>query len=149
MNPSRSVLLVEDDTNDILLMQRAFQKANLNIGLKVVCDGDAAVAYLSHFLAREHYDPTLLPLLILLDLKLPRRSGLEVLAWIRQQTFLRRIPVVILTSSSQNPDICQAYELNVNSYLIKPVNFNDLVHLVEMVKRYWLELNTSPLSLTH
>ena len=139
-----TILLVEDDPNDVLLIRRAFAKANLANPLQVVGDGDAAVAYLagvSPYAAREQYP---LPVLVLLDLKLPRRSGLEVLQWVRQQPGLRRLPVVVLTSSRENADVNRAYDLGINSYLVKPVEFDDLLAMVRTLGAYWLILNERP-----
>lgn len=139
------VLLVEDDYNDVLLIQRAFRKANMQPPISIVSDGDEAISYLTRqdkYTDRELY-PT--PLLMLLDLKLPRRSGLEVLEWLRQQPTLKRLLVVILTSSQENSDLVQAYELGANSYLVKPANFKDLVNLVKLVDFYWFKTNQKPL----
>lgn len=139
-----TILLVEDDPNDILLTQRAFQRANIINPLQIVQDGDAAVQYLSGqepYSDRERYP---LPILMLLDLKLPRRSGLEVLAWLRQQPGLKRLLVVVLTSSRENVDLNQAYDLGVNSYLVKPVAFNGLFEMVKSLNQYWLILNEKP-----
>jgi len=140
-----TVLLVEDDPNDILLIQRAFRKANLtNINMQVIQDGDAAIDYLNgagDYTDRDHYP---FPVLILLDLKLPRRSGLEVLGWLRQQPELRRLPVIILTSSQENTDVNRAYDLGANSYLVKPLGLNALVDVVTTINMYWLLLNESP-----
>lgn len=86
-----------------------------------------------------------MPILILLDLKLPRRHGLEVLKWLREQPELRRIIVIILTASRENPDIVRAYDLGVNSYLVKPVGFAKLVDLMTQIDNYWLNLNEKPL----
>lgn len=139
-----TILLVEDDYNDILLIKRAFRKAEIQQSMSLVSDGDEAIAYLRR--AGKYADtnsyPT--PLLILLDLKLPRRSGLEVLAWIRQNPQLKCLLVVVLTSSTENSDLNRAYELGANSYLVKPVNFQDFVRLVELVDSYWLKLNQQP-----
>ena len=79
-----------------------------------------------------------------MDLKMPRRSGLEVLAWLRQQPGLKRLPVVVLTSSNQSPDINRAYDLGANSYLVKPAGFDSLVELVKNLDMYWLILNEKP-----
>jgi CheY-like chemotaxis protein len=87
-----------------------------------------------------------LPSLILLDLKLPRKSGIEVLEWVRSRPGLRRIPVVMLTSSKQTVDINRAYELGVNAYLVKPVNFDGLVDMVKTLDSFWLRLNERPTS---
>ena len=137
-------MLVEDDPNDVLLIQRALRKARLVNPIEVVSDGEEAVNYLAGhgpFADRERYP---LPVLILLDLKLPRKSGFEVLEWLRQQPKLKRVPVVVLTSSSRDSDINHAYDLGANSYLVKPPSFDALLKLVEEVKIYWLMLNVPP-----
>jgi CheY-like chemotaxis protein len=146
MTATHTILLVEDDPNDILLTERAFGKANLATyaSLQIVTDGDAAVAYLSgtgDYADRDRYP---LPTFILLDLKLPRRSGHEILAWLRQQPELKRLPVVVLTSSKQISDINQAYDLGANSYLVKPVGLAALVQVVQSLNLYWLLLNEKP-----
>ena len=132
------VLLVEDDPNDQLLVQRAFRKAGFTAPLEIVGDGDAAVAYLS---SEGPYAAAPRPGLVLLDLKLPRRSGLEVLAWAKGQEGLRRTPIVVLTSSSDSGDLARAYDLGVNSYLTKPVEFEALLAMVQALGLYWLGWN--------
>lgn len=138
------ILLVEDNENDVLLIKRAFNKAKIAPSISVVSDGDEAVAYLSR--ANQYADTEKFPIpsLILLDLKLPRRSGLEVLSWIKQQPNLRSMLVVVLTSSQENSDLTQAYDLGANSYLVKPVNFQDLVRLIELIDSYWFKTNKVP-----
>jgi CheY-like chemotaxis protein len=142
MSANNPVLLhVEDDPNDVLLLQRAFRKANLPINIQAVNDGDKAVAYLdgaNGFGDREKFP---LPALVLLDLKMPRKSGLEVLAWIRGQPKLRRVLVVIFTSSKHDEDINRAYDLGANSYLVKPVGFDMLVEVAKLLHQYWLVRN--------
>jgi len=135
------VLLVEDDADHVLLIQRAFSKANLVNPLRIVRDGDDAVNYLSG--SGPYADRTRhpLPSLILLDLKLPRKSGLEVLEWLRGEPHLKFTPVVILSSSAETADIQRAYVLGVNSYLVKPVNFGDLLEMVKSIGMYWMILN--------
>ena len=139
------ILLAEDDPNDVLLIQRALQRSNIVNPLQVVRDGADAVAYLNGDLQygdRERYP---LPVLLLMDLKMPRKSGLEVLEWLRQQTGgLRRLPVVVLTSSNQSLDINRAYDLGANSYLVKPAGFDSLLELVKNLEMYWLILNEKP-----
>ncbi|MCC0179740.1 response regulator [Waterburya agarophytonicola K14] len=138
------ILLVEDNYNDVLLIQRAFRKAGIKPPMSIVSDGDEAIAYLSRqgqYVDTERFP---IPLLVLLDLKLPRRSGLEVLAWIRQQPELRRLLVVVLTSSQENSDLAQAYDLGANSYLVKPVEFQDFVKLIELIDAYWFKTNQIP-----
>ncbi|OUL23432.1 response regulator [Nostoc sp. 106C] len=145
MNPDPDqILLVEDNPKDVLLMQRALRKANIFNSLQVVNDGDAAVLYLS---GKEPYSDRILyplPVLILLDLKLPRRSGHEVLMWLRQQPVLKRIPVVVLTSSKEYADINLVYDLGVNAYIVKPVAFNDLVEIVKTLNLHWIIFNEKP-----
>jgi len=138
------ILLAEDDPNDVLLIQRAFQRNHVANSVQVVRDGDEAVAYLSGqapFADRERHP---LPVLMLMDLKMPRISGLEVLEWVRQQPGLKRLPIIVLTSSSQSPDINRAYELGANSYLVKPSGFDSLLDLVKNLDMYWLILNEKP-----
>ena len=138
------ILLVEDNYNDVLLIQRAFRKAKIEPPMSIVSDGDEAIAYLARqdkYADTERYP---IPLLILLDLKLPRRSGLEVLAWIRQQPELKRLIVVVLTSSQENSDLDRAYDLGTNSYLVKPVDFQDFIRLIELIDAYWFKVNQKP-----
>ncbi|MBE9012537.1 response regulator [Pseudanabaenaceae cyanobacterium LEGE 13415] len=140
----QSILLVEDNTKDVVLIQRAFRKANITVPLQVVNDGDAAVQYLQgegQFSDRTQYP---LPMLILLDLKLPRRSGAEVLAWLRQQPILKRIPVVMLTASREYGDVNQIYDLGINAYIVKPVRFDALVEIMQMLNLHWLVFNEPP-----
>src|SRR4051794_31661117 len=118
------LLHVEDDPNDVLLLQRAFRKAGSPLAIQAVTDGDKAVAYLSgtdEFGDREKFP---LPAVILLDLKMPRKSGLEVLEWIRGNSSLRRAIVIIFTSSKHDEDVNKAYEIGANSHLVKPVGFD-------------------------
>ncbi len=138
------ILLAEDDPNDVLLIQRAFQRNHVANPVQVVRDGEEALAYLSGqapFADRERHP---LPVLLLMDLKMPRKSGLEVLAWVRHQPGLKRLPIIVLTSSNQSPDINRAYELGANSYLVKPAGFDSLLDLVKNLDMYWLILNEKP-----
>ena len=145
MNPNEYVvLLADDDPNDVFLLQRAFQKTNIANPLRVVRDGEEAMAYLGG--QGQYADRQLhpLPVLLLLDLKMPRKSGFEVLRWLRQQSGLKRLPVVVLTSSNQNPDINKAFDLGANSYIVKPGGFDSLVEMVKNLNLYWLILNEKP-----
>jgi CheY-like chemotaxis protein len=138
------MLLVEDDSNDITLIQHAFAKASLVNPLKIVRDGEEAVKYLAgtgDFADRGRYP---IPSLILLDLKLPRKSGLEVLQWLREQPTLRHIPVIVLTSSKESSDVSRAYQFGANSYLVKPVSFEGLLELVKSIGMYWMILSKTP-----
>ena len=136
-----SLLLVEDDPNDVFLMNRAFRKAGFAEPLKVAEDGERAIAALSGAGDPPGWPG---PSLVLLDLKLPRLSGFEVLAWIRSQPRLRGLPVVVMTSSKDKRDITRAYELGANAYLIKPASFGELVELVKCLAAFWLVANHFP-----
>lgn len=138
------ILHVEDDANDVLLVQRAFRKAAVPALLQSVQDGEAAVSYLSGAEIYADRDRFPLPHLVLLDLKIPRKSGLEVLAWLRQHPRLHRLPVAVLTSSRHEKDIHLAYDSGANSYLVKPVGFDALLEMVRMIDVYWLRLNEKP-----
>ena len=142
--PPHPILLIEDTRDDVLLIQRAFRKAGLNVRVHVVNDGEAAVDYLAGKGAYADREQHPLPVLVLLDLKLPRRSGFEVLTWIREQPLLKRLSVVMLTSSDQMPDVNRAYDLGASSYLVKPVEFDALLEMVKTLDLYWLLLNRKP-----
>jgi CheY-like chemotaxis protein len=137
----KRVLIAEDDPSDVFLLQRAFAAAEVPATLHVVRDGQEAIDYLEGqdgFSDRSTYP---LPDLILLDLKMPRMNGFDVLGWLRQKPGLKRLLVTVLTSSDQPKDINRAYDLGANSYLVKPHGSNDLTELVKRVQRYWLESN--------
>jgi CheY-like chemotaxis protein len=140
-----SILLVEDDGNDVLLLEHAFRKANLNNPIYYVNDGEQAIDYLR---GRDKYEDRQkfpMPCLVLLDLKLPRKGGLEVLTWLRgQDSTLNRLPVVVFTSSRQSKDINRAYDLGANSYLVKPADSEKLCEIVKLLDSYWFLLNEKP-----
>lgn len=138
MGDRATILVAEDDEDDVLLLRTAFAEAGLAIPLQVVNDGEEAISYLSgqgQFVDRKQFP---LPLLVLLDLNMPKKNGLEVLAWVRQDQGLRRLPVVILSSSSQGPHINKAYELGANSYLVKLSNFEEFVQRIKILYSYWI-----------
>lgn len=139
------VLLVEDDVSDFRLIQRAFAKIKPSIPMLRLTHGDEAVAYLAGDAPYENRSLHPIPCVLLLDIKLPRRSGFEVLEWIRMQdSALKRIPIIMLTSSRHQVDVNKAYELGVNSYLVKPSNNSELEQLVSAFRTYWMELNEGP-----
>ncbi|MFP4120262.1 response regulator [Coleofasciculus sp.] len=140
-----NILLVEDDDNDVFLIQRAFRRLNLPHSLQVVTNGEEAISYLNSKAPYNDLKRYPIPALILLDLKLPRKSGLEVLAWIRQQPQLKRLLVVVLTASKETPDINKAYDLGANSYLVKPVNFHNFLEMIRTLDLYWLMFNEKPM----
>lgn len=140
-----SILLVEDDHNDEQLLRRAFNKAGVATPVKTVKNGDEAVAYLegeSPFNNRAEHP---YPGIVILDLKLPRRSGFEVLEWIRTRTNdTKLLPVVVLSSSSVAKDVNRAYALGANSYLSKPYKSAEFVALAQRFRDYWLQVNEDP-----
>jgi CheY-like chemotaxis protein len=133
--PDVEILLVDDDPDDVTLAMRALARQNLANRVHVVGDGAEALAYLRDS-AR--------PRLVLLDLKLPKVTGLEVLEQIRNDPRLQTLPVVILTSSREEPDVARAYALGANSYIVKPVDFDQFLRAVSEVGMYWLLINQSP-----
>jgi CheY-like chemotaxis protein len=132
-----TVLLVEDDLNDIFLVKRAFKMAQLPTPLQVVTDGQEAISYVrgeGKYADRETYP---LPHLIVMDIKMPRKDGFEVLEWVKSSATLRRIPVVIVSASGNPSDINRSYELGANAYMIKPVNFRAVERLFSSITHYW------------
>jgi CheY-like chemotaxis protein len=136
-----TVLLAEDDPDDILLTQIAFEKARLANPLQVVRDGEEAIAYLrgdGKFSDRHQFP---LPILLLLDIKMPGLNGFQVLEWLRKQPNFSRLPVAIMTSSDHDPHITRAYQLGADSYLLKPPDAAALLALVQRLNAYWLIVN--------
>jgi len=138
---TQTILLVEDDENDVVFMEMALKKSGLGSAYRVAEDGQEAIDYLSG--AREFADRARFPIpaLVFLDLKLPRVMGMDVLKWIRDQPELGAMVVIVLTSSQQRSDIRRACSLGANSYLVKPANPLAMAEIVDLVKRYWLQLN--------
>jgi CheY-like chemotaxis protein len=138
-------LVAEDDENDVFFLQRAFQQANIENPLHVVRDGQEAIEYLSgegKFSDRSLYP---LPHLFLLDLKMPRKTGLDVLGWLHEQPELRCLPVLVLSSSAQRTDIERAYELGANGFVVKPASLERRVELAKLIGSFWLGFNEGPL----
>ncbi len=141
---SKKILLVEDNTDDVLLTLRALQRANILNEVVVARDGTEALDYLTsegQYAGRDSQD---FPVVVLLDLKMPRMGGLECLEKIRKVKNLKHLPVVILTSSNEDRDICESYNLGANSYIQKPVDFDQFVQAIRTLGLYWLVLNVSP-----
>ena len=141
---SSRILIVEDDPNDELLMMRSFKKINLANQIDIVRDGEEALAYLFATGPFSNRDPRILPQVVLLDLKLPKVDGLEVLERIRENELTKTLPVVILTSSDEQEDRLRSYNLGANSYVRKPVDINRFSDAVKELGVYWLELNEPP-----
>lgn len=141
---SKNILLVEDNPSDVKLTKRALEQNQITNKLIIAEDGREALDYL--FATGQHAgrDARDLPSVVLLDLKLPKIEGLEVLKEIRANEHTRRIPVVILTSSSQEQDLIASYNLGANSYIRKPVDFQQFTEAVRNLGMYWLLLNEPP-----
>ncbi|MDW5324732.1 response regulator [Plantactinospora sp. KLBMP9567] len=135
------VLLVEDDPGDVLMTQEAFEEHKLRNRLTVVSDGAAALAYLRQ---EGEYADAVPPDLILLDLNLPRRDGREVLAEIKRDEQLCRIPVVVLTTSQADEDILRSYQLHANAYVTKPVDFDRFISVVRQIDEFFVSVVKLP-----
>ena len=144
MNAKSVILHVEDEANDVDLVALAFRKTGSPAAIQVVSDGEQAIDYLSGVGAYADRQLYPLPTLLLLDIKLPRLSGLELLGWLRGRDDLRRLPVVMLASSPQMSDVNKAYHLGANSYLVKPSALQELIDMIKKLSMYWLETNVSP-----
>jgi CheY-like chemotaxis protein len=143
--PQIPILLVEDDPTDYRLIQRAFSKLNNGFDIFRLTNGEEVMSYIAGDAPYENRGAHPMPAVMLLDLKLPRRSGFEVLQWLRgQPSGLKRLPVVVLTSSRHSTDINRAYDLGANSYLIKPDTGSQLEQLASEFQTYWLRLNEFP-----
>jgi hypothetical protein len=135
----RPIILVEDNPVDLDLMIRALKKHNLGNTIEIARDGQEMLDWIPRW---ERGEP--LPCVILLDLKLPKINGLEVLRQLRNHTLSQSIPIVVLTSSSEDSDIETAYSLHANSYIVKPVNFDKFIEVTRQIELYWVLLNESP-----
>lgn len=144
IHDKRPILLVEDNPDDVELTLRAFRKNNIQNEIIVVTDGVKALDYLFCRGEFEGRDINQRPLLILLDLKLPKLNGLDVLKEIQTDAIMKLLPVVILTSSREESDIISGYELGANSYIQKPVDFAQFTEAVRQLGLYWLLLNETP-----
>lgn len=136
---NRPILLVEDNPVDVDLTLRAFARRKLANPVEVARDGEEALAWIPRWEAGET-----LPLVVLLDLKLPRVDGLAVLRRLRETEICRDLPIVILTSSNEDSDVQTAYRLRANSYIVKPVNFEKLMDVATQIELYWCLLNYPP-----
>lgn len=137
-------MLADDDENEAFLTTRAFEQAGVANRLLVVSSGQAAIEYLAgkgHFANREAHP---LPCLLLLDQKLQDRSGLEVLEWVRSQSTVCTLPVLVLSASDSDGDVQAAYLVGANGYLVKPTKFDDMLAMARSIKEYWLNVNRAP-----
>lgn len=138
------ILMADDDEDDRLLMQEALEEVNLGNEIDYVEDGEELLDYLRRENKYESYKNKPYPDLILLDLNMPKKSGSDALAEIKKDVSLRKIPIVILTTSKAEEDIIRTYDLGVNSFLAKPVDFDDLVSLMKATTDYWLNMVKLP-----
>lgn len=144
MDESRSILIVEDNEDDVVLIQRALRKGGIDAPFLLARDGNEAIAYFSCADQRHNESLNPLPTVILLDLRLPGKSGLEVLEWIKSHERFALLPVVVFTNSVEETDVRQAYTLGANSYLRKPYTSAATTELLKTVTAYWLDHNVRP-----
>lgn len=136
-----NILLIEDNPGDVRLTQEAFKEGRIDISMEVVMDGVEAIKFLQK---EAPYAEKFTPDLILLDLNLPKRDGREVLKEIKADDFLKRIPVVILTTSNAEQDILKSYNLHVNCYINKPVDFDKFFDIIQKIEDFWLTTAVLP-----
>ena len=141
MNRTRTILLVEDNPDDAELTIRAFERHKMANDVVLVTDGEEALDYLFCTGPHKDRDPDAQPTLVLLDLKLPKVTGLDVLKRMRRDERTRRLPVVVLTSSNEERDIVASYDLGANSFVRKPVDFAEFLEAARQLGMYWLVLN--------
>ncbi|MES2693250.1 MAG: response regulator [Verrucomicrobiota bacterium] len=138
-----TILVVEDEEDAVILLESAFRKAQFSNPVHRVSHGALAMEYLSHAVSAKNRSVPL-PALVLLDLKLPLVSGIEVLKWIRAHPALHSLVVIIFSSSTEPRDVAAAYAAGANSFLVKPSNLSTLTELANGIRNYWLKLNVPP-----
>jgi len=143
MNGRPTILLVDDSENDLLLLRTAFEKAEFNIPLQEVHNGAEAIAYLKGDDPYSDRNKFPLPAVMLLDLNMPMKNGFEVLTWVRAQTGLKRLSIIVLTASMRTEDIERAFDLGVNSFLVKPSSLDALAAMLRCL-RDWIQINHFP-----
>lgn len=133
-NTKPRILLVEDNPGDIRLTQEALKESNMDIHLDVVSDGEQAIDFL---MKKGKYVDAIRPHIILLDLNLPKKNGIEILKEVKVHESLKKIPIIVLTTSDADHDISKAYSLNANCYILKPVDFDDFAKVIRLVETFW------------
>jgi CheY-like chemotaxis protein len=146
---SSIILLAEDREDDIYLIRRSFAAAGAFYPLQVVRDGEEALAYLKGIGRYSNRDEFPLPDLLLLDLRMPRMDGFDVLKWLRQEPGLSSLRVIVLTSSQDLRDVNLAYKLGANSFMVKPMDFEDVVEMTRFLSTYWLGMSRAPETIRH
>ena len=138
------LLVAEDDANDVFFLERAFKEADVQNPLQIVHDGQETIDYLAgvgNFSDRSKYP---LPYLLILDLKMPRMTGMDVLKWLQDQPELRSLPVIVFSSSAHRLDIERAYQLGANAFVVKPSSLGRRADLAKLIKEFWLDFNEAP-----
>lgn len=138
------ILVAEDDEDYVLLIKQVFQKAHIPNPVQVVWNGEEAISYLKGEGKYSNRDEYPLPDIFLLDLKMPRVNGFEVLKWVRAQPTLSTLRILVLTSSDEIRDVNEAYQLGANSFLVKPMDFEDFTHLSRLVADFWFKASRAP-----
>lgn len=144
LNGQHPILIAEDDEDDYLLTMEALKEAGVDTAIRWVKNGEELMEYLDPLCNVKKISGPECPSLILLDLNMPRKDGREVLDEIKKDVVLRKIPVIVLTTSKAETDINLAYELGVNSYIQKPVRFNEFVEVIKVISRYWFQIVKLP-----
>jgi CheY-like chemotaxis protein len=144
MAAKKRILIAEDNPTDVFILKRAFSMAGIDPQMYFVRDGQEALDYLEGENAFSDRKAHPFPELMLLDLKMPKLDGFDVLRWVRKQPGLNRLLVIVLTSSNQSKDVNRAYDLGANSYLVKPSRLDDFTDVVERLHGYWLKINECP-----
>jgi len=141
MRNKDTILVAEDSEGDAFVLQRAFEKADIDADLRFVEDGQDAVDYLAGKGTFGDRKANPMPKLLLLDLRMPRLSGFDVLGWLKKDPTLRRLPVAVFSSSNVDRDVDRAYDLGANSYIVKPGSLSGYTEFIETLNRYWNEIN--------
>lgn len=139
------ILLAEDDTNDAFFLTRAFREAKIDSLVRVTRDGQEALDYLAGlggFADRKEFP---LPCLVILDLKMPRKTGLDVLAWLRKQPVLKSVPAIVFSSSDHRYDVERAYQWGANAFIVKPSSVQKRLELARLIKGFWIDFNQPPM----
>lgn len=137
MTTTDLVLVAEDNPDDAILLRRAIEKAGISARIKIVADGEEMLLYLQGRGAYANRTANPLPSLVILDLKMPRKNGLEVLQWMNENPEVAVVPTIVLSASNLENDVRAAYNLGANTYFVKPTTFEELVETMRMVERYW------------
>lgn len=143
-NRSVTILMAEDDDDDFMMAEKALREARLSNPLKRVCDGEELLCYLQNENPFQDTKENPVPILILLDLNMPRKDGREALREIKRHERFKRIPVVVMTTSEADEDVIKTYNLGVNSFIRKPVSFKQLVEVMRSLRHYWFDIVTLP-----